>query len=155
MNRAPPNPLPPLLELTANQLEVALQNAGSQVDRLSSAVAAFARLGAEMSAHPDAAVAQQGARVTLEAQRAMFAMQYHDLLAQRVQHVRDALGDLHDALAAPNPPPIETLLAAIRGRYTMEDERRMFDALIGHLPGAPIANSDSEHEALRGSVELF
>ena len=148
-------PLPPLLELTASQLEVALQNASSQVERLSGAVAAFAKLGAEMSAHPDPAVAAQGARVTAEAQRAMFAMQFHDLLAQRVQHVRDALGDLHDALAAPVLPPTTVLLAAIRARYTMEDERRMFDILLGHLPGAPRADADSEHEALRGSVELF
>jgi hypothetical protein len=147
--------LPPLLELAASQVEVALQNAGSQVERLAKSVAAFAKLGAEMCAHPDAAVAAQGVRVTAEAQRALFAMQFHDILAQRLQHVRDALGDMHDALAAPNSPPADLLLAAIRGRYTMEDERKLFDVLLGHLPGAPPASSDSEHEALRGSVEIF
>ena len=47
------------------------------------------------------------------------------------------------------------LLGGIRARYTMEDERRLFDVVLGHLPGAPAANADSEHEALRGSVELF
>jgi hypothetical protein len=62
---------------------------------------------------------------------------------------------MHDALAAPNSPPADLLLAAIRGRYTMEDERKLFDVLLGHLPGAPPASSDSEHEALRGSVEIF
>ena len=155
MSRSATLPLPPLLELTASQLEVALQSASSQVERLSNSVAAFAKLGAEMSAHPDAGIAAQGARVTAEAQRAMFAMQFQDQLSQRMQHVRDALGDMHDALAAPTPPPSAVLLAAIRARYTMEDERRLFDIVLGHLPGAPSANADSDHEAARGSVELF
>jgi hypothetical protein len=155
MSKAASLPLPSLLELSASQVEVAMQNAGSQVERLANSVAAFARLGAEMCAHPDAAVAAQGVRVSAEAQRAMFAMQFHDLLAQRLQHVRDALGDMHDALAAPAAPSASVLLAAIRARYTMEDERRLFDILLGHLPGAPPANADSDHEALRGSVELF
>jgi len=150
-----PIPFPPLLELTASQLEVALQSSSAQLERLANSVAAFARLGAEMSAHADPLIAQQGARVSAEAERALFAMQYHDQFAQRVQHVRDALGDLHDAMAAPMTPPPAVLLAAIRARYTMEDERRLFDIVLGHLTGAPAANADSNHEALRGSVELF
>ena len=148
-------PFPPLLELTASQLEVALQNSSSQVDRLAKSVAAFSKLGAELSVHSDPAIAEQGASLVAEAQRAMFAMQYHDQFAQRVQHVRDALGDLHDALAAPVAPPAAALLAVIRSRYTMEDERRLFDILLGHLPGAPAANADSDHESLRSSVEIF
>jgi hypothetical protein len=150
-----PIPLPPLLELAAAQLEVALQNSNSQVERLASSVAAFARLGAEMCAHENPAVAAQGVRLAAEAQRALFAMQFHDQLAQRMQHVRDALGDMHDALAAPISPSAAVLLAVIRSRYTMEDERRLFDVVLGGLPGAPAANADTEHEALRGSVELF
>src|SRR5262245_43751024 len=153
MSPVPAIPLPSLLELSASQVEVALQNAGAQIERLASSVAAFARLGAEMCAHADPAVAAQGVRVSAEAQRAMFAMQFHDALSQRLQHVRDALGDMHDALAAPAAPSASVLLAAIRARYTMEDERRMFDILLGHLPGAPPADADSDHEALRGSVE--
>jgi hypothetical protein len=150
-----PIPLPPLLELAAAQLEVALQNSSSQVERLAGSVAAFAKLGAEMCANEDPAVAAQGVRVAAEAQRALFAMQFHDLLSQRMQHVRDALGDMHDALAAPMPPCAAALLTVIRARYTMEDERRLFDVVLGSLPGAPASNADSEHEALRGSVELF
>ena len=155
MSHVPPIPLPPLLELTSGQLEVALQNAAAQVERLANSVASFARLGAEMSADTNPAVAAQGVRVTAEAQRAMFAMQFHDQLTQRIQHVRDALGDLHDALAAPASPETAALLAVIRSRYTMEDERRLFDIMLGSVPGAPPATADSEHEALRGSVELF
>lgn len=155
MKEDPHLPLPPLLELTSSQLEVALQSASAQVERLAGSVAAFAKLGAEIAASPDAAMAAQGARVVAEAQRAMFAMQFHDQLVQRLHHVRDALGDLQDALSAPEMPPATVLLGAIRSRYTMEDERRLFDVMVSHLPGAPSANADSEHESLRGSVELF
>ena len=144
-----------MLELTSSQIEVALQSACAQVERLAESVAVFAKLGSEIAASPDPAIAAQGARVTAEAQRAMFAMQFHDQLVQRLHHVRDALGDLQDALSAPASPPASALLAAIRSRYTMEDERRLFDVMVAHLAGAPPANADSGHESLRGSVELF
>jgi len=155
MSRNSPIPLPSLLELTAAQVEVALQNSHAQIERLTACVSSFAKLGAEMSASPDAAVAAQGARVSAEAERALFAMQFHDQLAQRMQHVRDALGDMHDALASPVPPATRMLLSVIRARYTMEDERRLFDVMIGAPPEAPEADSHAEREALRGSVELF
>jgi len=47
MSRTPSIPLPQLLELSASQVEVALQNAGAQVERLANSVAAFAKLGTE------------------------------------------------------------------------------------------------------------
>ena len=152
MNRIP---LPPLLELASAQLEVALQNSNAQVERLAASVDAISRLGAQLRAHENPVVAEQGARLLAEALSAMFAMQFHDQLAQRLEHVRDALGDMHDALAAPVPPPAHALLHAIRSRYTMEDERKLFDVVLGTLPGASPGESDDETEALRGSVEMF
>jgi hypothetical protein len=152
MNRIP---LPPLLELASAQLEVALQNSNAQVERLAASVDAISRLGAQLRAHENPVVAEQGARLLAEALSAMFAMQFHDQLAQRLEHVRDALGDMHDALAAPVPPPAHALLHAIRSRYTMEDERKLFDVVLGTLAGAPTDESDDETEALRGSVEMF
>jgi hypothetical protein len=152
MNRIP---LPPLLELASAQLEVALQNSNAQVERLAASVDAISKLGAQLRAHENPVVAEQGARLLAEALSAMFAMQFHDQLAQRLEHVRDALGDMHDALAAPVPPPAHALLHAIRSRYTMEDERKLFDVVLGTLAGAPADESDDETEALRGSVEMF
>ena len=155
MKEAQSTVLPALLELTSSQLEVALQNATSQLDRLAESVAAFARLGKDVAALPDSATAALGMKIVAESERAMFAMQFHDQLEQRLRHVRDALGDMHDALSAPVPPEADALLRAIRSRYTMEDERRLFDAMVAHLPDAPRRNSDSDTDALRGSVELF
>ena len=100
-------------------------------------------------------MAERGARLLAEALNAMFAMQYHDQLAQRLEHVRDALGDMHDAMAAPVMPPAQALLGVIRARYTMEDERKLFDVVLGTLAVAPREDRDVEHEALRGSVEMF
>ncbi|HEX6398044.1 MAG TPA: hypothetical protein VFZ95_11515 [Steroidobacteraceae bacterium] len=149
-----PIPLPPLLELATAQLEVALHNSNAQVERLAASVDAFSRLGAELRKHADPAVAEQGARLMAEAVSAMFAMQYHDQLAQRLEHVRDALGDMHDALAAPVPPRTRELLRVIRSRYTMEDERKLFDVVLGTLADAPREHTEDEQDALRGSVEM-
>lgn len=155
MSRATSIPLPPLLELASAQLEVALQNSHAQVERLAASVDAFSKLGAELRAHQNPQVAEHGARLLAEALSAMFAMQYHDQLAQRLEHVRDALGDMHDALAAPSPPSARALLGVIRSRYTMEDERKLFDAVLGTLAGSAQEDKDAGHEALRGSVEMF
>lgn len=148
-------PLPALLELTSSQLEVALQNASAQVERLAGSVAVFSKISTEMCAHSDPVVAGFGVRCSAEAQRAMFAMQFHDQLVQRLRHIRDALGDMHDAVSAPTATPVRALLNAIRARYTMEDERHLFDVMLADMPGAPVVNRDDAPDLLRGSVELF
>jgi hypothetical protein len=155
MSRASAIPLPPLIELASAQLEVALQNSNSHVEKLAASVDAISKLGAELRGHANPEVAERGARLLAEALNAMFAMQYHDQLAQRLEHVRDALGDMHDALAAPVPPAAPVLLGAIRSRYTMEDERKLFDVVLGMPAVAPANDREVEHEALRGSVEMF
>ena len=148
-------PLPALLELTSSQLEVALQNASAQVERLAASVSVFSKVGTEMCSHSDPAIAGFGVRVSAEAQRAMFAMQFHDQLVQRLRHIRDALGDMHDAVGSPSATQVGLLLKAIRARYTMEDERHLFDVMLADVPGAPASNRDSEPDLLRSSVELF
>jgi hypothetical protein len=82
----------------------------------------------------------------------MMAMQFHDQLAQRVTHVRDALGDVHDELLAGNSPRWDELVAKMRAHYTMEDERRLFDLVMWAFPGA---TAQRREEALTSSVELF
>jgi hypothetical protein len=153
MNPVPPVPLAAVLELVAMQLEVAMQNAAAQAERLSEAVAAFSAVGAHLRANADPTVLAQAEAIQQEAHRAMMAMQFHDQLAQRVTHVRDALGDVHDELLAGDEQDWSGLLRKMRGHYTMEDERRLFDMVLGTLPDAP--GSPHEEEALQSSVELF
>ena len=135
------------------QLEVAMQNAASQAERLSHAVAAFAAIGARLRAGDDPSLLAHADAIQQEAHRAMVAMQFHDQLAQRVMHVRDALGDVHDEVLAGEEPDWNGLMRKMRSHYTMEDERRLFDLVLGTLPDAP--GTPREEEALPSSVELF
>ena len=134
------------------QLEVAMQNAAAQAERLSGSIAEFTAVGARLRAVRDPALKGHVTTIEQEAQRAMMAMQFHDQLAQRVTHVRDALGDVHDELLAGDEPDWAGLLRKMRGHYTMEDERRLFDMVLGALPETP---ERREEEALPSSVELF
>ena len=145
-------PLAAVLELVAMQLEVAMQNAAAQAERLSGSVAAFTVVGARMRATNDPKLAEFARSIEEEASRAMMAMQFHDQLAQRVTHVRDALGDVHDELLAGGTPKWNELVAKMRAHYTMEDERRLFDLVMWAFPGATV---ERDEEALPSSVELF
>ena len=157
MADAPSIPLAAVLELVAMQLEVAMQNAASQAESLSGSVARISvlgsRLGAGLRASDDPELAGIAQAIQDEAGRAMMAMQFHDQLAQRVTHVRDALGDVHDELLAGESPDWHALLRKMRGHYTMEDERRLFDLVLWAFPGAAIESR--QEEALPSSVELF
>lgn len=145
-------PLAAVLELVAMQLEVAMQNAASQAERLSGSVAAFTIIGARMRATNDPTLMDFAKSIEDEAARAMVAMQFHDQLAQRVNHVRDALGDVHDELLVGGSPRWDELVAKMRAHYTMEDERRLFDLVMWAFPGAPARRQE---ESLTSSVELF
>ena len=145
-------PLAAVLELVAMQLEVAMQNAAAQAEQLSQSVAQFTAIGARLRAANDESLTSHAKAIEEEAIRAMMAMQFHDQLAQRVTHVREALGDLHDELRSGKESDWSELLRKMRAHYTMEDERRLFDMVLGSLPEAP---SKREDEALVSSVELF
>jgi hypothetical protein len=88
----------------------------------------------------------------------MNAMQFHDQLAQRVRHVREALADVHDELRAGGNPDWGALLSRMRAHYTMEDERRLFDSVLGEpsqLPKQSWGAARRDEELMPGSVELF
>lgn len=113
--RAGDEELVSLLGLAASQIEVALREAEPPVAALAGVVAGLGRCGA-------------GSTATT-------ALQFHDRLTQRLTHVRDTLASLAkflDARAHHGPGSNwERLRADIRGRYSMEQERLMFDLLIG------------------------
>jgi hypothetical protein len=152
MAQTPAIPLAAVLELVAMQLEVAMQNAAAQAERLSGSVAEFTAIGARLRASGDPAMVAFAEAIERNAHRAMMAMQFHDQLAQRVTHVRETLGDVHDELLTEESPDWGALLHKMRSHYTMEDERRLFDMVLGALPQAPAVRPE---EALPSSVELF
>jgi hypothetical protein len=152
MKVAPSIPLAAVLELVAMQLEVAMQNAAAQAESLSGSVAELAAMGGRLRAGGDPASQAVARQIEQEAHRAMTAMQFHDQLAQRVMHVREALGDVHDELLSGVNPDWSALVSKMRSHYTMEDERRLFDLVMWAFPGA---TSKRDEEALPSSVELF
>jgi hypothetical protein len=157
MSEAPSIPLAAVLELVAMQLEVAMQNAAAQAENLSLSVAEFTAIGARLRAKGDPSLAEHVKAIEMEAGKAMMAMQFHDQFAQRVTHVRDALGDVPDELLTGQTPDWDALVRKMRAHYTMEDERRLFDLVLWAIPGAAEAKREDKHEeeALQSSVELF
>jgi len=140
-------PVAALLELAASQLEVAAHSTNAQMETLATSIAALITLGTKM----------QAKEIVEHAQSAVVALQFHDQLVQRVAHVRDALTELNEALQGSPAAEVDwaTVLAGIRFRYSMEDERRLFDRIIGATACPDVNCHDSTHDSLRGGVEIF
>lgn len=69
---------------------------------------------------------------------AIMAFQFYDKLTQRLDHVSKSLGSLTSLISNPTAlySPVEwrTLQESIRSKYTMEEERIMFDRVIAGVP---------------------
>ena len=130
-----------LLGLAASQIEVAVREAETPVAELAEIVAG---LGAS-----PAGVA------------AATALQFHDRLTQRLTHVRDTLASLAkflDERAHYGPGNNwERLRADIRGQYSMEQERLMFDLLVGGASPDQVLQALAEMGATGAAshVDLF
>ncbi len=65
---------------------------------------------------------------------AIVAFQFYDRMTQRLQHVCDSVDALAALVADPsrlyNPAEWVALQTLIRSKYTMEEERMMFDAIL-------------------------
>jgi hypothetical protein len=65
---------------------------------------------------------------------AIMAFQFYDKLTQRLSHVNSSLGSLADLIADSrrlyNPYEWTAVQEKIKSRYTMEEERLMFDAVM-------------------------
>ena len=94
-------------------------------------------------------------------QQSIVAFQFYDRLSQRLDHVRYVL-DALSALVADksrlfNPAEWDGLQQSIRGRYSMQEEQDMFEALLN---GASIEEAlnlvrSKLHEGDINDIELF
>jgi len=68
----------------------------------------------------------------------IIAFQFYDKLSQRLDHVSQSLSSLTQLIADPaalySPIQWQTLQSSIRSKYTMEEERKMFDNVISGMP---------------------
>jgi hypothetical protein len=162
------------LELGAAQLESAMKDSDARVESLTGAInhvverATLLRgLVAELPAGGDAGarevaaqLATLGAELELDARQAVVAMQFYDKLIQRITHVRDGLAIPAETIeAAPHDRSAawEQLLERVRGRYSMVEERVLFDFLIrGTGPREMMqALTDLQGASRPGELELF
>lgn len=162
------------LELGAAQLESAMKDSDARVESLTSAInhlverlQSLRDLSADLSASTDAGTPGLGTRLAalcaemeLDARQAVVAMQFYDKMIQRITHVRDGLAIPAEAIdAAPQDRSAawEQLLERVRGRYSMVEERVLFDFLIrGTGPREMMqALTDLQGASRPGELELF
>ncbi|QPK64200.1 hypothetical protein IVG45_04290 [Methylomonas sp. LL1] len=89
------------------------------------------------------------------------AFQFYDRLQQCLQHVSIGLKGLSDIIETPsrlyNPSEWYKFQQEIRGRYTMESEKIMFDAILQgkSIDEALALASDSANNVPQDEIELF
>jgi hypothetical protein len=96
--------------------------------------------------------------------QAIIAFQFYDKLVQRLDHVCHSLdglsGLVSDRSRLYDPAQWTALQDQIRSKYTMTEERAMFDAVIHGMPVHEALNHYmavrmQEVEASGGEIELF
>jgi hypothetical protein len=130
-----------LLALAAAQLDVAIRETDEPVAALASSVATLGASPAGIAATT--------------------ALQFHDRLVQQIGHVRDTLASLATFVDQPAGGMAgtdwEQLRNAIRERYSMEQEKLMFDLLVRGTSAADIirALGDLAANGAPGHSDLF
>lgn len=165
-----------MLELAAGQVAAAMRESSASVEVLADTFTSMAgsldairSALASLNGGADAA----GARDAIEANaaeladkvhRAVIAFQFYDKLVQRLDHVEGSLGLLSDLVGDQgrlyNPREWSSLQGQIASKYTMVEERAMFDAV---MRGVPVHTALEQYMAVRmqeveasgGDVELF
>ncbi len=162
-----------MINLAMAQIEMALRDSSGSVEVLTNSFTGmYGNLMALVeSAHhlPDSPVKQEieeaGTAVSAQMQQAIVAFQFYDRLTQRLSHVCRSLEDLGGIVNDParlyNPFAWNALQQKIRSKYSMEDEKLMFDTLVstGSVEQALqlyVERKQSEAQADTSSdIELF
>lgn len=131
-----------VLNMAVAQIEVAMRDSGGSVDVLTQSFTSMhdnlMTLVAAAESLPDSpakqAIQAAGQAASGQTRQAIVAFQFYDRLSQRLTHACRSLDDLSAIISDParlyNPAAWHGLQQMIRSRYTMEDEKRMFDALL-------------------------
>lgn len=164
-----------MLELAAGQVDAAMRDSNASVDVLADTFTSMAsaldaideRIGSLPAGEAEGAIAgiRESAReVARKAHEAIIAFQFYDRLMQRLDHVCLSLGALSNLVSSPgqryNPQEWARLQELISSRYTMAEERAMFDAV---MRGVPVKEALEQYMTARmqevhasgGDVELF
>ena len=161
------------LELGASQLEAAIKEADSRVDALTQSVTAVAAHGAAMeqliasldASDPAALDSIRASARALSAQmadathHAIVSLQFYDKMIQRLTHVRDGLAipaETVERSPVSGSAAWEGLLDRVRSRYSMVEERVLFDFLLrGTGPDQMLRALTDLRSAEAGELDLF
>lgn len=131
-----------MLNLAIAQIEVALKESSGSVEVLTdSFTGMYGNLMVLVEAAralPDSpvkhSIEESGVDVSSQMQHAIVAFQFYDRLSQRLSHACRSLDELTSIVNDParlyNPYSWNALQQKIRSKYTMEDEKLMFDKLL-------------------------
>lgn len=160
-----------MLNLAVAQIEMALKDSSGSVEVLTNSFTGmYGNLMALVqAAHslPDSpvkhSIQETGVAVSDQMQHAIVAFQFYDRLSQRLSHVSRSLDDLTGIVNDPSqlysPFSWHALQQKIRAKYTMEEEKLMFDTLLATGDVQAALNrylSVRQEQAGEGSdVELF
>jgi hypothetical protein len=160
-----------MINLAVAQIEMALKDSSGSVEVLTNS---FTGMYGNLMALVEAAhslpespiksnIEEAGCVVSAQMQQAIVAFQFYDRLSQRLSHVCRSLEDLGGVVNDParlyNPFAWNALQQKIRSKYSMEDEKIMFDTLIatGSVEQALKIYIERKHEESTGDddIELF
>lgn len=164
-----------MLNLAVAQIDQSMHEGNASVDTLASSFTALATNLGDIHSSIDqldsnnndndeikVTIKDAAATATDKVQSAIIAFQFYDKLTQRLDHVSHSLSSLTQLISDPaslySPPQWRALQDSIRAKYTMEEERRMFDKV---LAGASIEEALAEFKLEMTSnhqnddIELF
>ena len=165
-----------MLNLAIAQIKQSLNEGNASVDTLASSFTALAtnlndiqetvkQLNHSENAENDQvkAIIQDSVETAADkVQSAIIAFQFYDKLTQRLDHVSSSLTSLTGLIADPaglySPPRWLALQESIRSKYTMEEERRMFDKVLAGLPideALSEFKDEMDKNAVEDNIELF
>lgn len=165
-----------MLELAAGQVDAAMRDSNSSVDTLmdtfTSMADTLATIDVALGTLPDTIgngmvkteIQDNARQVAQKVHQAIIAFQFYDKLVQRLDHVCHSLSGLSglvsDTSRLYNPAEWSALQELIRSKYTMAEERDMFDAVMA---GATVEEALKHYMTARmqqvedsgGEIELF
>jgi hypothetical protein len=162
------------LELGAAQLDAAIRESDARVDKLAGAVTAVATDARELETQvqalesgTDAQVQQARGRIRqlvaqldTHVQATVTSLQFYDKLIQRLTHVRDGLAIPSDSTVSSMDPARSdwnSMLEQVRSRYSMVEERVLFDFMMRGLSADQMlkALTGLRAAAAPGELEVF
>jgi hypothetical protein len=162
------------LELGAAQLDAAMRESDARVDKLAVAVTAVTSDARELGTQvllldsADAAQAQKARerirqlteQLDAHVQDTIMSLQFYDKLIQRLTHVRDGLAIPSDSTVTTMDPARSdwnSMLDQVRSRYSMVEERVLFDFMMRGLSADQMlkALTGLRAAASPGELEVF